>query len=392
MGLDQPYRSGPPRAWQPPAPRSRESPAAATLLAPGIRTPAPVGAGEPLPHPPGPAGHPGPPQPVTPATEAFRRRAAEFQVIGLRACRAARQHGYRAELERVGQRLARVDALIARVSSLPPPPGPERLAARLGELRRHDIEACLDRITRECQRRGARALSLRRDPDRWLDLLQDAAAALERRAAPRVAACAGPGGAIDRQPAREPAAPDSRAVMYGCGDVLHVVHDCAAERPVVELAELLDQDEPSGAQVWLDGCTEPSLPVPAAGVPALLADCYRVSLGHRDRRDAVFEQRMPACPVSLAAVAGDARVQAALAGCRGAGDRRAALAALHEAVRRVAAAVDVSVLVPEHVVAAVPARRPDPAPRGAGARLAVLHGAGAAAGWDITAARRGRVR
>ncbi|WP_430780121.1 hypothetical protein [Actinoplanes sp. G11-F43] len=242
------------------------------------------------------------------------------------------------DLRRIGRQLHRIDGILAR---LPLPP--DRL---VGELT--DIGACLDEITRACRGLGVR-VERRDDTDEWITELDRAITELEHR---------------DRSGSALPpphlTLRDVRSVMFIAGDTTHVIHHCAVDRPVIEVATLVGYEEAGGTEIWFHGLEPP----PGAGTRILRS--HGVSVSARGRHGDVFEHRVGACPLSLGALVARPPVRRAVRACHG-GDPVAATS-LHTAVRQAVAAVDVSVLVP-------PPSPPDPGTR---VRLAVRHGAGLA--------------
>ncbi|SDT79391.1 hypothetical protein [Actinoplanes derwentensis] len=262
---------------------------------------------------------------------------------------------YQPDLERIGRQLSRIDTLLARVTRLPVPA--DRLATNLA-----DVGACLTELTRTCRDLGATDLrpqpaddevrgqeaddESRRPPDadEWIAELDRAITGLERGDGPR-------------RPAANLTVRDGHAVMYVLGDTVHVVHHCAVDRPVIEVATLVDYDEAGDTEVWFHGIEPPRRP----GGRILRSHGVSISTGNQ-RRD-VFEHRIGPCPLALGALVALPGVRPAIHACRTGAD--GTRPALHAAVRQAVAAVDISALITNTA-----------RPPGTGVRLTVRHGAG----------------
>jgi hypothetical protein len=292
-------------------------------------------------------------------------------------------------LERVAgliDRLEQVADLIKRLERLPLVLEAKELAAKLTQLGRTDVRACLRKITQVCQRLGAPDLRWETDTDGWIALLDAAIRRLEQRGNPEVTVLRGPGGLVEGKPPpraiKDLTVRDSRAVTYGVGNTLHVVHRCAVERPVIEVASLLDYDEATDTDSWFHSAE----PVRAAGAEDMrtrITHSSGVSIGNGNHQRSVFTHRIPTCAVNLGVVVSIPSVRQAILDHRVSGGTPETMTALQKAVRRAVHGVDVSALVPDSMVARMAAAQEKaPSLRGYGPTLTIRHGAGVAVGWD----------
>jgi hypothetical protein len=294
----------------------------------------------------------------------------------------------RPEIEAIEARLTRVDDLIERLTRLPLVPGPEALAEKLADLGRGDIRACLREITRTCQDLGAPPVTWETDTTGWIDLLETTIGALERRGAPRISVLPAPDGSIEgrapRRPVERLAVRDSRAIIYGVGNTLHVVHDCAVETPVIEVASLLDHDPATDTEAWFHS-VEPAHAAATGDLHTSITRSAGVSVGTGNHQQSVFLHRIGSCPVNLGILVAAPRVRRAILACREAGGTAEAMASLRRAVRQAIAATDVSALVPDSLVARLAtAQQHAPSLRGPGPKLTIRHGSGISIGWNST--------
>ncbi|MBU2664541.1 hypothetical protein KOI35_13645 [Actinoplanes bogorensis] len=309
-----------------------------------------------------------------------------------------------AEAERFAQRLPTVEAqiesiggLIERVRELPLVENPDRVFEKQTELLRTDVDACLGDIAGVCRDLGARDLREDDDASRFIARLDRAIGELERRGAPEISVLPAPDGSVDGRPGRRPVEEltvrRSRGVTYGVGNTVHVVHDCAVERPVVEIAELLRYNPSTNEETW----NQPLDPVRAAGAEDMrttITHSSGVVVGVGNHQRNVFQHRIGSCSVTLGPLASAPRVQHAIHLCHESGGTPETMRALRRAVRQAVDATDVSALVPDRLVAGLAAAQQDtPELRGRGPALTIRHGAGVCVGWDsvITSETRTRV-
>ncbi|MEV4351291.1 hypothetical protein AB0J83_43095 [Actinoplanes sp. NPDC049596] len=290
------------------------------------------------------------------------------------------------EWQLVEARLERVADLIDRLERLPLVPEANELAERLTRLGRTDVRACLREITQVCQSLGAPELRWETDTDGWIALLDVAVRRLEQRGNPEVTVLRGPGGVAEGsappRAIKDLTVRDSRAVTYGVGNTLHVVHRCAVERPVIEVATLLDYDEATDTDSWFHSA-EPVRATGAEDMRTRITHSSGVSIGHGNHQRSVFTHRIPTCAVNLGVVVSMPAVRQALLDHRLSGGTPETMAALLKAVRRAVHGVDVSALVPDGMVARLAAAQEKaPSLRGHGPTLTIRHGAGVAVGWD----------
>ncbi|WP_030435297.1 hypothetical protein [Actinoplanes subtropicus] len=360
------------------------------------------GGGQPAFGQPGPAHGPGGVQPVIrerPAEDPAAVLAALVKRVdwGALAVRHASPEQLLRELEVIDDRLVRVGDLADRVVRLPLVADPEKLAARLAELGRRDVRECLREITRTCEGLGASPVTGEDDPDGWIARLEATITVLDRRGAPQISVVPGPDGEVEgrrpRRPVTDLTVRDSRAIMYGTGNTLHIVHDCAVEQPVIEVASLLDYDAAGDTEAWFHS-VEPVRSAATEDLRTTITRSSGISIGTGNHQQSVFVHRIGSCPVNLGRLIAVPQVRQAIVACREtAGDPAEAMAALHQAVEQAAGAADVSALVPDCMVARLAAAGED-APRmsGRGPRLTIRHGAGVAVGWDTTVTGETRVR
>jgi hypothetical protein len=298
-----------------------------------------------------------------------------------------------AEVERrewgfIESRLATVADLIDRLTHLPLVAEPEKLAAELTVLGRTDIRDCLRRISQACRDLGAPDLRWEDDTDGWISLLDVTIQRLEQRGTPEVQILPGPAGDLEGSPPTRPidslTVRDSRAITYGIGNTLHVVHHCAVERPVIEVASLIDYDEATDTEAWCHSLE----PVRAAGTEDMRTRITRsagVSIGVGNHQNSVFTHRIGPCAVNLGVVVASPRVRQAIIACRLSGGTPEAMTTLRKAVRGAVDGIDVSALVPDSMVTRLAAAQAQaPSLRGRGPTLTIRHGAGISVGWNTT--------
>jgi hypothetical protein len=301
------------------------------------------------------------------------------------------------QLEQIDARMTRVIGLAGRLVDLPLVVDPQRLAQRLTDLAGSDIGKCLREMTRLCTDLGAPSVAWEGDPDGWIDLLDRTIDVLERRGAPEIQVLPGPDGSLDgpapRRAVRDLTVRDSRAITYGVGNSLHIVHDCPAE-PVIEVAELLDYDPATDTEAWFHS-VQPLRTGATSDLRTRINRSSGISVGTGNSQASVFVHRIGECAVNLGAVIAVPRVREAILAYHRAGEQTTeAMATVRRAVRRSVSAIDVDALVPDSLVARAAADgQAAPRLRGRGPALTIRHGAGVAVGWntDITSELRKRV-
>ncbi|XVU29666.1 hypothetical protein ACQPZJ_22070 [Actinoplanes sp. CA-054009] len=303
------------------------------------------------------------------------------------------------------QQLERVRVLIGKVVALPFVQERKELARELDRLRGSDLPRCLKLIgdTLEGLAPPEAKVLVARDPAEWIQHLERAVGEFEKLGAPTIVVLPAPDGRIEgRMPRREVTDVEvlkSRGVMFGADATLDVVHRCRVEKPVIEIASLIDSagDGPSW-ELWRceprPGSAEGRA---AGGVSPRIVDCRAVSIGDGNTQRNVFEHRMSDCPVNVGVLLADADIREALEMCRDVtlsdGVRAQAREQLRRIVRRKVELTDTSALIPEETIArnaAEAAARPDVRSRGAGLR--VMHGMGVAIGWGATVSSRTETR
>jgi hypothetical protein len=301
----------------------------------------------------------------------------------------------RREWELIEARFAGVTDLIDRLGNLPLVAEPQALTAKLTELSRTDLRACLRQISRTCQGLGAPDLRWEDDTDGWIELLDATVRRLERRGAPEISVLPGPAGDLEGRPRLRPienlTVRDSRAIMYGIGNTLHVVHHCAVERPVIEVASLLDYDGATDTEAWFHRLE----PVRAAGAEDMQTRITRssgVSIGVGGHQRSVFTHRIGSCAVNLGVVVAVPPVREAILDHHLSGGTPETMATLRKVVRQAVDGIDVSALVPDSIVTRLAgAQQQAPSLRGRGPTLTIRHGAGIAVGWDTTTTSETRI-
>jgi hypothetical protein len=309
---------------------------------------------------------------------------------------------WRAELDHhreVTALLTRVDNLITRLAELPLVPDREGLAERLHELSSSDLGECLREIGRALERLApatARVV-LPADPQTWVDLLERSIAELAERGAPSIVVLPAPDGRLNgRMPSRavsEVEIRDSKAVMFGSDATLTVVHHCEVERPVIEIAALIDHPDAGPCWGWWSFAPSsgPMRARAADGMETRIVSCSGVSTGDGNVQETVIGHRMTSCPVDLAVLLSHDAIRAALVRCRDDTldpvERIEAREQLRRIVTRVVALTDASALLPDEAIARQTSETTDrPTVRSRGASLTVMHGVGVAVGWRPTVA------
>jgi hypothetical protein len=175
-----------------------------------------------------------------------------------------------------------------------------------------------------------------------------------RPAEPEIRVLPGPSGGVDgeapRRAVQDLTVRESRAIAYGVGNSLHVVHDCPAE-PVIEVAQLLEYDPATDVEGWFHR-VEPLRTGAAAGPRPRITRSSGVSVGTGNRPEGVFVHCIGECAVNLGVVIAVRRVRTAILAYHRAGEQtREAMATLRRTVRQSVSAIDVDALVPDGLVA-----------------------------------------
>ncbi|HEV7899087.1 MAG TPA: hypothetical protein VGP31_14730, partial [Planosporangium sp.] len=304
------------------------------------------------------------------------------------------------------ERISQVERLVNRVRRLAAVRANPDLVEELNALQLDDPHACLRTVGFVL----AEVLALRSAPvgrdgfDAWLvslDALADRAGKLQPKAVVSPDARGEIDGRLPTKPASDVDVRDSVGVMWGTHNRLRVEHRCVVERPVIEVAELIDMDNEEPIfdwSAWQFTSTNRSMRGAASGAvetSATLRDgywaniwnCTGITIGDRNILDLTYVYRMTSCRVNLVPLLRDPRVRAELAQCRddspeNAQQAREARHRLPVTVANAVRAIDVSSLVSEEEVAALAAQMRQPQVRGRAGRIVITHGVGVALGID----------
>ncbi len=184
---------------------------------------------------------------------------------------------------------------------------------------------------------------------------------------------------------------DSVGVVRGDDSDVIVIHVCDVDRPVVEIAELLEMSPNGSTFSWFSSAIDPghvtasttfvSSNALSAAFWANIWNSNGVAVGDNITMQITRHHRVEGCRVNLRELLRDDEVRDDLAACRGDSDEaEAARERLPETVAQAIGRADMSNLVPVSDVARRASAGRRPAVRQRGPRLIVTHGAGVAVG------------
>ncbi len=290
----------------------------------------------------------------------------------------------------IEQRLERTGVLLDRVRELDAVRLRPDLIEELDGLDPADPQDCLYTVAIVL----AEALAMGSVPspderfDAWLSSLETLAGQAERQQH-RVVVVPGADGTIQGRVPRRPVSGvqvrDSAAVMWGAHNRLDVTHLCMVERPVIEIADLVEMSEGGSVfdwSAWEYTSSTSSTAAAAGGYWTNIWNCKGVMIGNHNTMDVTYVYRMASCRVNLAPLLCDDRIRADLALCReddGTPGKEEARRRLPKTVATVANTLDLSSLVSEDEIAAQAARLRRPRV-GGGGRILISHGVGVAIG------------